>query len=173
VSDEVSAAGVKVRSLLPDDWSVVREIYRSGIESGNATFERVVPDWTTWDAARHPEVRLVAEWGGRVVGFAALSPVSGRPVYAGVCEVMVYVDGATRGQGVGGLLMSEVVRASEVAGIWTLQAGIFPENVASIRAHERVGFREVGRRERIGRFHDGRWRDTVILERRSSVVGTE
>jgi phosphinothricin acetyltransferase len=155
------------------DWPVVREIYRAGIESGNATFERVVPEWTMWDAARHPEVRLVAEREELVVGFAALSPVSRRPVYAGVCEVMVYVDEAARGQGVGGLLMSELVRASEVAGVWTLQASIFPENVASIRAHERVGFREVGRRERIGRFHDGRWRDTVVLERRSLLVGTE
>ena len=168
-----SAAGVKVRPLLAADWPVVREIYRSGIESGNATFERTVPDWTTWDAARHAVVRLVAEWDDRVVGFAALSPVSRRPVYAGVCEVMVYVDEATRGQGVGGLLMSELVHTSEVAGVWTLQASIFPENVPSIRAHERVGFREVGRRERIGRFHDGRWRDTVVFERRSSVAGTE
>ena len=169
----MSTARVELRPLLATDWPVVREIYRSGIESGNATFERVVPDWATWDAARHPELRIIAEQDQRVVGFAALSPVSRRPVYAGVCEVMVYVELAIQGQGVGGSLMSELVRASEAAGIWTLQASVFPENVASIRAHERVGFREVGRRERIGRFHDGRWRDTVFLERRSVVAGTD
>jgi len=168
-----SEGTVTLRPLEAGDWPAVREIYRSGIASGDATFEREVPEWEAWDASRHPEVRRVAERDGRVVGFAALSPVSRRPVYSGVCEVMVYVEAEVRGQGIGGLLMSDLVRASEAAGVWTLQASIFPENVASIRAHERVGFREVGRRERIGRFYDGRWRDTVLLERRSAVTGTE
>lgn len=155
------------------DWPAVREIYREGIESGHATFETDVPGWESWDSGRRPDCRIVAEEDGRVVGFAAVSPVSKRPVYAGVCEVMVYVADDARGRGIGTRLMRSLVDATESAGIWTLQASIFPENVASIRAHERVGFRPVGRRERIGRFHDGRWRDTVILERRSERVGVD
>jgi L-amino acid N-acyltransferase YncA len=154
-----------------DDWAAVGRIYREGIESGDATFETQLPDWATWDAARHAACRLIAEVEGAVVGFAALSPTSTRPVYTGVCEVMVYIAEDARGRGVGATLMTELVRASEQAGIWTLQATIFPENVASLRAHERAGFHQVGRRERIGRFHDGRWRDTVLLERRSQVIG--
>lgn len=162
-----------LRALTPDDWPAVREIYREGIESGDATFETTVPEWSAWDASRLDVARIVAEdAGGRVVGFAALSPTSKRPVYAGVAEVMVYVAADARGGGIGGALMDALVRASEEAGIWTLQASIFPENVPSIRAHLRVGFRELGRRERIARFHDGRWRDTVVLERRSALVGT-
>jgi phosphinothricin acetyltransferase len=162
-----------IRPLRAEDWPAVRDIYRAGIETGDATFETVVPEWPVWDGARHPQARLTAEHDGTIVGFAALSPVSKRPVYAGVCEVMVYVAEAARGRGVGGALMRALVEASEAAGIWTLQASIFPENVASIRAHERVGFRVVGHRERIGRFHDGRWRDTVFVERRSATVGSD
>lgn len=162
-----------LRGLVEADWPRVAEIYRAGIAAGDATFETDVPDWPDWSAARLPTCRIVAEDGNAVVGFAALSPVSSRPAYRGVAEVTVYVAAEARGHGIGGRLMSVLVDASEAAGIWTLQASIFPENVASIRAHERVGFREVGRRERIGRFHDGRWRDTVILERRSGVVGLD
>ena len=160
-----------LRPLMAADWDVVRAIYREGIDSGDATFETDVPEWKTWDASRLEVCRIVAEEGGGIVGFAALSPTSKRPVYAGVAEVMVYVAGSARGRGIGGLLMRALVEASEAAGIWTLQASIFPENEASIRAHLRAGFREVGRRERIAQFHDGRWRDTVVLERRSSIVG--
>jgi L-amino acid N-acyltransferase YncA len=167
------ACTVELRRLAPEDWPRVREIYREGIESGDATFERSVPGWAEWDAGRRPEPRIVAVRDDTVVGFAVLSPVSRRPVYGGVCEVMIYVADGARGQGIGSVLMTELVRASEAAGVWTLQASIFPENVASARIHERAGFREVGRRERIGRFHDGRWRDTVLLERRSPVVGVE
>jgi L-amino acid N-acyltransferase YncA len=166
-------SGVALRTLFPGDWPVVREIYRAGIESGNATFETAVPEWRAWDEARHPAGRLVAVHDGGVIGFAALSPVSKRPAYAGVCEVMVYVAEPLRGRGIGGRLLSALVEASEAAGIWTLQAGIFPENAGSVRAHERVGFRLVGRRERIGRSHDGRWRDTLLLERRSPSVGVD
>lgn len=161
------------RALTESDWPEVRRIYLEGIASGNATFETESPTWEAWDEARHPEGRLVSVDGDEVTGFAALTPVSERRVYAGVAEVMVYVAEAHRGEGIGTLLLEALVRASEDAGIWTLTAGIFPENVASIRAHERVGFRRVGRRERIGLFHDGRWRDTVLLERRSRVVGTD
>ncbi|MDH3272315.1 MAG: GNAT family N-acetyltransferase [Gemmatimonadota bacterium] len=164
---------MRIRSLHAEDWPVVREIYREGIESGHATFETSVPCWESWDSARDPRCRLVADSEAGVVGFAALSRVSKRDVYAGLCEVMVYVGAQARGQGVGTALLKALVEASEAEGIWTLVAGIFPENVASIRAHERAGFRIVGRHERIGRFHDGRWRDTVLLERRSEVVGVD
>lgn len=165
---------VRLRPLDPPDWPAVERIYREGIESGHATFETQVPTWQRWDAARHTVGRVVAvEDDGEIVGFAALSPVSTRPTYAGVCEVMVYVAERARGRGVGGRLMASLVETSEAAGIWTLQASVFPENVASIRAHERAGFREVGRRERIGRYRDGRWRDTIVLERRSPVVGLD
>jgi L-amino acid N-acyltransferase YncA len=164
---------MRTRALTAADWPYVRGIYLEGIESGDATFETEAPTWEAWDEARLPACRIVAEDDGRVVGFAALSPVSRRPVYAGVAEVMVYVEAKARGRGIGTGLMRALVAASEEAGIWTLTAGIFPENDASIRAHERVGFRRVGRHERIGRFHDGRWRDTVLLERRSDVVGTD
>lgn len=162
-----------MRALEPSDWPAVAEIYRQGIASGHATFETAVPSWEAWSESRHPRCRMVAVAEGEVVGFAAVSPVSKRPAYAGVAEVMVYVAERARGRGVGGVLMRELVRQTEADGIWTLQASIFPENAASIRAHERVGFRVVGTRERIGRFHDGRWRDTVLLERRSGVVGAD
>lgn len=155
------------------DWPAVAETYRQGIASGDATFETEAPEWEVWDAGRLRECRIVAEAEGRVVGFACLSPTSSRPVYAGVCEVMVYVDREQRGKGMGGRLLRALVEASEAAGIWTLHAGIFPENEASIRAHERAGFRVVGVFERVGRFHDGRWRDTVLMERRSTAVGLE
>ncbi len=164
---------VTLRPLDPRDWSAVRAIYVEGIATGNATFQTEPPDWDAWDASRLPLGRLVAEQGGRILGFAALSPTSTRSAYAGVAEVMVYVGDEARGQGVGRLLMMGLVQAAEGAGIWTLQASVFPENEASIRVHLSVGFREVGRRERIARSHDGRWRDTVFLERRSAVVGTE
>ena len=155
------------------DWPAVVEIYRQGIASGHATFETEAPEWEAWDAARLRECRIVAETDGQVVGFACLSPTSSRPVYAGVCEVMVYVACEARGKRMGGCLLGALVKASEAAGIWTLHAGIFPENEASIRAHERAGFRVVGVFKRVGRFHDGRWRDTVLMERRSKVVGLE
>lgn len=159
-----------VRAAIPGDWPEIREIYRQGIESGDATFETRLPTWDEWDTARRPDCRLVGEEAERVVGFAALSPVSSRDVYRGVCEVMLYVAEPARGRGLGGALLGALVTESEKAGIWTLQAGIFPENVASLRVHERQGFRVVGTRERIGRFHDGRWRDTVLMERRSACV---
>jgi phosphinothricin acetyltransferase len=164
---------IEVREMTPDDWPAVREIYRRGIESGDATFEREPPDWETWHARRHPKCRLVAECEETVVGFACVSATSERAVYSGVCEIMVYVAEENRGHGIGGRLMASLVSATEAQGIWTLESSIFPENVASIRVHERVGFRVVGTRERVGRFHDGRWRDTVLMERRSSITGLE
>lgn len=159
-----------VRDLRPDDWPAVRAIYEDGIRSGHATFETEPPTWEQWDAA-HQDVRLVAEQDGSVVGWAALSPVSSRCCYEGVGEVSVYVAEEARGAGLGRVLLDELVRRSEQAGYWTLTAGVFPENEASLSLHRACGFREVGKRERLGRLH-GVWRDVVLLERRSRLVGT-
>jgi L-amino acid N-acyltransferase YncA len=158
-----------VRDLRPDDWQAVRAIYEDGIRSGDATFETEAPSWETWDAA-HVKPRLVAERDGAVVGWAALSPVSDRCCYEGVGEVSVYVADAARGAGVGRALLERLVALSEDAGYWTLSAGVFPENEASLRLHEACGFREVGVRERLGRL-GGVWRDVLLLERRSTLVG--
>jgi phosphinothricin acetyltransferase len=152
------------------DWPRVRDIYLEGIATGNATFELTVPDWDEWNAGHLAQPRLAAREGDDIVAWAALSPVSGRCVYGGVAEVSVYVGENGRGKGVGRFLLQALIDASEENGIWTLQAGIFPENEASIRLHLRCGFREVGRRERIGKMH-GVWRDTVLLERRSKRIG--
>lgn len=164
----------RLRAMAPSDAERVLAIYRAGIETGDATFQTEAPPWPAWDEGHLPSPRLVAEdgEGGDVVGWAALSRVSTRPVYAGVAEVSVYVDAGARGRGVGRALLSGLVEASEAAGLWTLQAGIFPENEASVRLHESLGFRRVGVRERLGRLH-GRWRDVLLLERRSPRVGAE
>lgn len=159
-----------IRDLRPGDWTAVRDIYEEGIRGANATFETESPSWEAWDAA-HSELRLVAERNGVVVGWAALSPVSGRCCYRGVGDVSVYVAGAARGEGVGRGLLDELVGRSERAGYWTLTAGVFPENEASLRLHQACGFRRVGVRERLGELR-GVWRDVVLLERRSTLVGT-
>ena len=164
---------VRFRALVPSDWSAVTGIYRQGIESGDATFETEAPTWEAWDGARSPECRIVAEMGGEVVAYAALSPVSERPVYAGVREATIYVAASARGRGVGTRLLRELVAESEELGVWTLRAGIFPENGASIRIFERCGFRVLGTHRGLGRFHDGRWRDVVLMERRSGVAGVD
>ncbi len=165
---------VVVDKMTPKDWEAVRAIYLEGIATGNATFETDAPDWEKWDRAHMQDCRLVARKGGRpfgrVVGWAALSPVSGRCVYAGVASLSVYVAEAARGQGAGKALLQALNDASEQQGVWTLEAGIFPENAASIALHKSCGFREVGRRERIGQM-DGMWRDVIFMERRSHVVG--
>ena len=158
-----------LRDLRAEDWPAVRAIYEQGIRGGDATFETEPPSWERWDAA-HPELRLVAERDGSVVGWAALSPVSDRCCYEGVGEVSVYVAESARGARVGRALLEELVSRSEQAGYWTLNAGVFPENEASIRLHQACGFREVGVRERLGQLH-GVWRDVVLLERRSNAVG--
>jgi phosphinothricin acetyltransferase len=160
---------VTIRELRPDDWPAVRAIYEEGIRGGDATFETETPSWERWDAA-HTELRLVGEQDGSVVGWAALSPVSERCCYQGVAEVSVYVAGEARGAGLGRELLERLVERSEEMGYWTLTAGVFPENEASIRLHKAGGFREVGVRERLGEL-GGVWRDVVLLERRSTVVG--
>ena len=157
---------IAVRPMRPDDWPAVRRIYAEGIATGLATFETAAPDWPAWNASHLEACRLVATGDGGLAGWAALSPVSDRCVYAGVAEVSVYVGEASRGQGVGRVLLDALVAASERHGLWTLQAGIFPENMASVALHERCGFRVVGRRERLGRL-GGAWRDVLLLERRS------
>ncbi len=159
-----------IRDLRPDDWPAVRAIYEEGIGGGDATFETGPPSWERWDVA-HPRLRLVAERDGAVVGWAALSPASARHCYRGVGEVSVYVAGEARGAGLGRELLERLVELSEQAGYWTLTAGVFPENEASLRLHKTCGFREVGVRERPGELR-GVWRDVVLLERRSTLVGT-
>lgn len=156
--------------MLPSDWPDVASIYREGIETGNATFETSVPDWEAWDSGHLEECRLVVELGCRVVAWAALSPVSQRPVYRGVAEHSIYVSGDARSRGVGAALLQALIESSEKAGLWTLQTAIFPENEASISLHTGAGFRVVGVRERLGE-HRGRWRDVVLMERRSEKVG--
>ncbi len=152
------------------DWKAVRKIYLQGIATGNATFEQSAPGYEEWNEHHLSSCRLVARWNDMVLGWAALSSVSSRHVYEGVAEVSVYVGGEVRGRGIGRELLSALVAASEQNGIWTLQAGVFPENAASVHLHQQAGFRIVGRRERIGCL-DGHWRDTVLMERRSATVG--
>jgi len=161
---------VAIESMRPEDWPAVRGIYEEGIAGGNATFEMYAPTWDAWDRGHLRECRLVARRGDRVVGWVALSPVSQRAVYRGVAEVSIYVAADARGRGVGGGLLQRLITDSEDAGIWTLQAGVMAENEPSLALHRSCGFREVGRRERIGK-HGDRWRDVVLLERRSPVVG--
>ena len=150
------------------DWEQVRAIYLEGIRSGHATFETDAPSWETWDEGHHQFARLVMRDEEAILGWAALSPVSKRHVYRGVAEVTVYVSETARGQGVGRALLEALIQQSEQNGIWTLQASIFPENIASVQLHLRCGFREVGRRERIATLN-GVWRDTLLFERRSTL----
>jgi L-amino acid N-acyltransferase YncA len=160
----------EIRPLTRDDWPAVEEIYAAGIATGDATFETEPPSWAEFDRGRLRDHRLVAVDGGEVVGWAALSPTSARECYAGVVEHSVYVAESVRGRGVGRALMDALIAGADAAGLWTIQTSIFPENAASLALHERLGFRVVGRRERIAQ-QDGIWRDTILLERRSPAVG--
>jgi len=155
--------------LLAKDWPTVREIYEQGIATGNATFATDAPEWQAWDAGHLKSCRLAAHDNGTLVGWAALSAVSSRCVYAGVAEVSVYIASAARGKGIGKKLLQALVQESEKQGLWTLQAGIFPENEPSIATHLACGFRQVGRRERLGKMK-GIWRDVLLFERRSNHV---
>jgi len=160
----------KIIPIRPADWPAVREIYGEGIATGNATFETELPAWEKWNSSHRLECRLIARNEDQILGWAALSPVSARRVYAGVAEVSVYVAAAARGRGAGKRLLTMLIEESERHEIWTLQAGIFPENAASIVLHKHCGFREVGIRRRIGKLADT-WRDVLLLERRSQLVG--
>jgi phosphinothricin acetyltransferase len=160
-----------IDALKPEDWEPVKDIYLEGISTGNATFQKEAPTWEAWDQSHLAACRIVARNSdGKVWGWAALTPISGRCVYEGVAEVSVYVKQAMKGQGIGSTILQNIIQLSEEKGIWTLQSGIFPENHGSLKIHLKNGFREVGRRERIGKM-DGVWRDVVLLERRSSRVG--
>jgi phosphinothricin acetyltransferase len=161
-----------IDNLTVDDWEPVRAIYLEGIEAGQATFETTAPAWDQFDSSHLPECRLVARAQNQIIGWAVLSPVSRRKAYGGVAEVSVYVAESHRGCGVGKALLETIIIMSERCGIWTLQGATFPENTASLRLQERCGFRIVGRRERIARQR-GVWRDTIITERRSRIVGTD
>ncbi|MFI0349254.1 GNAT family N-acetyltransferase [Actinomadura sp. 9N407] len=164
---------MEIVPMLPEHAAEVLAIFQSGIDGGNATFEKAAPDWPRFDAGKLAGHRFVARDAERVLGWAALSPISDRAVFAGVAEVSIYIDPEAQGRGVGRALLGAVIDSSERGGLWTLQAGIFPENVASIRLHEALGFRTLGVRERMGR-HDfngeSRWRDVVFLERRSPAI---
>jgi phosphinothricin acetyltransferase len=161
---------MRIEALDATDWPRVAAIYNEGIAGGLATFETECPSWEEWDAAHWTFCRLVARSGDEVVGWAALSPVSRRPCYAGVAEVSVYVDAGVRGQGIGRALLEALIRESEAHGVWTLQGATFAENAASLRLQASCGFRVVGRRERIAELN-GVWRDTILTERRSGSVG--
>ena len=159
-----------ITPMQTEDWPAAEEIYRQGIATGNATFETESPGWEKWNANHHQHPRLVVREEDNVVAWATLSPVSTRRVYAGVAEVSIYVAADARGRGIGKALLLALIEQSELHGIWTLQAGIFPENTGSIVLHKSCGFREVGLRERIGKLHD-EWRSVVVLERRSAKTG--
>jgi L-amino acid N-acyltransferase YncA len=158
---------MEIGAMRPEHWEQVRAIYLDGIATGQATFETGASSWESWDASHLPFARLVADADGVISGWSALSPVSTRPVYSGVAEVSVYIAEKYRGHGLGRALLEQLVHESERNGIWTLQANVFPENAASVALHKGCGFREVGFRERIGKLN-GVWRDTVLLERRST-----
>jgi L-amino acid N-acyltransferase YncA len=160
----------QITPMQPADWPAAREIYAQGIATGQATFETQLPDWEKWDSSHRRDCRLIARKRGQVLGWAALSPVSARSVYSGVAEVSVYVAAAARGCGVGTALLEALIEESERCGVWTLQAGIFPENSASIAIHKSCGFHQVGKRQRIGKLGET-WRDVLLLERRSTAAG--
>ena len=197
LTEPIPVGPVLIEPMTPADWPAVRRIYAAGIATGQATFETEAPGWDAWNRSHLPVCRLVARAAGSgngsdsgrdgdgssggndsgnngspVLAWAALSPVSGRACYAGVAEHSIYVDAAARGQGIGKRLLGELARQSEAAGIWTLQSSVFPENAASIAVHLACGFRILGRRKRVA-MHNSVWRDTVIMERRSNVVGVE
>lgn len=172
ISVKPNMSGLAIEPMSTEDWAAVKAIYLEGITTGEATFETEAPCWEEWDAAHLSVARLVARAGDNVGGWAALSPVSRRKAYAGVAEVSVYVAAHSRGKGVGSALLERLIKESEQNGIWTLQAAVFPENIATLALHKRCGFREIGRRERISTLN-GIWRDTILLERRSRTVGVD
>lgn len=161
----------EIRPMQPDDAAKVLEIFQQGINGGNATFDKVAPTWESWDTKHFNMCRFILEdENNNVVGWCALQPVSNRDCFKGVAEVSIYLDGSVQGKGLGTILMKKLILDSEEHEFWTLQAGIFPENEVSIAIHQKQGFKTVGRREKIGEM-DGQWRDIILLERRSKIVG--
>jgi L-amino acid N-acyltransferase YncA len=188
--DTVQVTAFNIEPMTAADWPAVKRIYEEGIATGLATFERAAPEWEAWDHSHRPDCRLVArktggdgeprgagrapgDPGGAVLGWVALSRYSARAVYSGVAELGIYIAAEARGSGVGSALLAALIAASEAAGVWTLQSGVMANNTASLALHEKFGFRRVGVRKRIGRDEKGVWRDVVLLERRSSIVGVE
>ncbi len=159
-----------IRNIKKENFFQVAEIYKQGIETGIATFQNDISDWESWDKSHLPNCRIAAFEGNEMVGWASLSPVSSRCVYAGVGEVSVYIATKFRRKGVGEFLLTRLIQESEKEGLWTLQSGIFAENIGSIKLHERCGFRQIGYREKVG-LKDGIWKDNIIMERRSKIVG--
>lgn len=161
-----------IRQITPDDWPIVAEIYKQGIETGDATFQQEIPSWMDWNNTHLKNCRIVALVNGEIAGWAALTAVSSRCVYAGVAEVSLYIANNYRGQKVGTSLLEQLIIESEKENLWTLQAGIFPENIPSLIIHERAGFRKIGYRARIGKMNNI-WRDTILMERRSNNIGLD
>jgi phosphinothricin acetyltransferase len=161
---------ITIKKMLPKHWVEVSKIYMDGIQSGMATFEKEIPAWKVWDGNHLKECRIIAVLNKKIVGWAALSPVSSRCVYGGVGEVSVYVSTGFRGIQIGEILLRKLIIESEKNGLWTIQSGIFTENIGSIKLHEKVGFRKIGFREKIGEI-DGVWKDNLLLERRSKLIG--
>ena len=163
---------IEIKYMAEESWPDVARIYEEGIATKNATFQTEAPLWADWNKAHRQDCRLVASINGKIVGWAALSPVSARPVYAGVAEVSIYIDNEFRGKKIGDQLMDMLIRESEANGVWTLQSGVFPENEASIRLHLKHGFKVLGVKDRIGKM-DNNWRSVALLERRSNSVGID
>lgn len=161
---------ISIRPMDATDWPTVSRIYEDGIATGFATFETSIPTYESWDAAHMTSCRLIAIEDEKILGWAALSPVSSRCVYGGIGEVSVYIGKESRGKGAGRLLLNALIKESEAEGLWTIQSGIFPENKGSIELHKKVGFRYIGKRERVGKL-DGEWKDNLLFERRSETVG--
>lgn len=161
---------VEIKAMLPEHWKDVSKIYKEGIDTGMATFEKEIPTWKTWNNGHLKECRIIAQINQEIVGWAALSPVSSRCVYGGVGEVSVYVDKEFKRNNIGKKLLQKLINESEKNGLWTIQSGVFPENIASIKLHKKLGFRQIGYREKIGKL-DGVWKDNILLERRSKLIG--
>lgn len=160
----------KIKEMKSSNWDQISQIYKEGIDTNNATFETTIPSWSSWISNHIPGCNIIASKGEEILGWASLSPTSGRKVYSGVVEVSVYVSEKHHGKGIGKALLKKLIELSENKGIWTLQAGIFPENEISINLHKKCGFKSVGIREKIGKMN-GVWRDVVLMERRSKLVG--
>lgn len=161
---------IEIKKMISSDWPAIAEIYKEGIATKMATFETEIPSWDQWNKNHIESCRLVAVKKGQILGWAALSEVSSRCVYGGVAEVSVYVASNARGKKIGERLLGQLILESEKEGFWTLQSGIFPENFASIKLHEKLGFRKIGYRERIGNF-EGVWKDNILMEKRSKTIG--
>jgi len=159
-----------IREMIPNDSTRILEIYKMGLDTRNATFETIVPSWTEWDSTHLNHSRFVYLESDKILGWIALSHVSARKVYEGIAEVSVYIDTNILGKGIGSKLMEKVIMSSEMHGIWTLYSSVFPENVATLKLHDKFGFRVIGTRKKIAKL-DNKWRDTVLLERRSKKIG--